>query len=227
MTSPASFPLVSILLFCVTAAVHIFTVDGLLESTTVAPLLDVPTYSLATLNRDGSTNMNILTYATPVSLHPTRVWSMGLYKDTLTEENLLRKPICVLQLLTEDNHAEIVSPLGGTSGREVDKKEECAKLGMEWIDLYDDDGSGIQVLPGCSHYLKMIIQGGLIDAGSHLIVPYCEVEGMYISSPSEDSADQLPAHLSTQKLRELGIIGVWGGIQDVDRELDNRGFRIG
>jgi hypothetical protein len=152
---------------------------------------------------------------------------MGLYKDTLTEENLLRKPICVLQLLTEDNHAEIVSPLGGTSGREVDKKEECAKLGMEWIDLYDDDGSGIQVLPGCSHYLKMIIQGGLIDAGSHLIVPYCEVEGMYISSPSEDSADQLPAHLSTQKLRELGIIGVWGGIQDVDRELDNRGFRIG
>ena len=48
------------------------------------PLLRSPTYSLATLNNDfgGSTNMNILTYATPVGVKPVRRWAVGLFRGT-------------------------------------------------------------------------------------------------------------------------------------------------
>ena len=48
--------------------------------TTAPPLLDVPTYSLATVSVDGRTAMNILTYATPVSATPERIWALSLFK---------------------------------------------------------------------------------------------------------------------------------------------------
>ena len=53
----------------------------------VAPLLDVPVYSLATLNGDGSTNMNILTYASPMGIRPERLWQISLYRGTRTHAN--------------------------------------------------------------------------------------------------------------------------------------------
>jgi hypothetical protein len=61
-----SLPILLTLLAWMTAKVAVHA----LQSTTTPPLLDVPTYSLATLNEDGSTNMNILTYATPVAIRP-------------------------------------------------------------------------------------------------------------------------------------------------------------
>ena len=53
-------------------------------STTTPPLLDVPTYSLATTGPDGRTAMNILTYATPVSATPVRMWALSLFKGCLS-----------------------------------------------------------------------------------------------------------------------------------------------
>mmetsp|Transcript_9188 Transcript_9188/g.14701 ORF Transcript_9188/g.14701 Transcript_9188/m.14701 type:complete len:225 (+) Transcript_9188:179-853(+) len=185
-------------------------VDALIQKTTTPALLDVPTYSLATLNEDGSTNMNILTYATPVSIAPTRVWTMGLYKDTLSDENLRRTGVCVLQLLT-DQHADAVPLLGGTSGRDVDKRLGCAKLGMEWEDL--NDKHGFQVLPGCASYIKLTVEGGVVDAGSHFIVPFCEVSDMYSSQVNGDG-EQTASHLSTGKLREWGVITEKGRVAD-------------
>lgn len=42
--------------------------------------LSVPVFSLATVNEDGSTNMNIVTYASPVGIEPERLWMVSLYK---------------------------------------------------------------------------------------------------------------------------------------------------
>ena len=35
--------------------------------------------------------MNVLTYATPVSVQPSRMWCIGLYKGTLSHENFDRR----------------------------------------------------------------------------------------------------------------------------------------
>ena len=112
--------------------------------TTTPPLLDVPTYSLATTGPDGRTAMNILTYATPVSATPVRMWALSLFKGcfslihihastrnflkhvclvlcqptlrigTTTHANFLREKTGILQLLTP-KHSGIVRCLGGTS----------------------------------------------------------------------------------------------------------------
>lgn len=42
--------------------------------------LSVPVFSLATVNEDGSTNMNIVTYASPVGIEPERLWMVSLFK---------------------------------------------------------------------------------------------------------------------------------------------------
>jgi flavin reductase (DIM6/NTAB) family NADH-FMN oxidoreductase RutF len=152
--------------------------------------------------------MNILTYATPVSTAPTRVWSLGLFKDTLSEANLRRSGVCVLQLLT-DHHKDAVPILGSVSGRDVDKKAVCQQLGLEWEDLKDKDR--FQVLPGCASYVKLSIQGGVVDAGSHFIVPFCEVVEMHTSINDNEASRQ---HLSTGMLRDAGIITEKGRVSE-------------
>jgi flavin reductase (DIM6/NTAB) family NADH-FMN oxidoreductase RutF len=195
--------------------------EAALQPTTTPPLLDVPTYSLATRNKDGSTNMNILTYATPISVSPTRVWTLGIYRETLTDENLHREPTAVLQLLTRD-HVDLVSILGGNSGRDIDKREECTKRGFPWKRC--EEMGGLELLPGCASYLHLCIQGGLVDAGSHLIAPYCSVLGMYEDDTETNGEAQV--HLKTGYLRELGVITRQGRVADQVREGANRGFRL-
>lgn len=168
-------------------------------TTTVPPLLDVPTYSMSTLNEDGTTNMNILTYATPVSVRPDRVWSLGLYKETLSFQNFQRTRSCVLQLLTE-KHIPLVKLLGGTSGREVNKQEECEKLGAGWGDLPTGDKEAPLVLPDCTYYLKLSAVGELVDCGSHSVA-ICRVDEMLVSNDEARTE-----YVSTARLRDLGII---------------------
>lgn len=192
--------LVSLLHVCLLAPAIVVS----LHITTIPPLLDVPTYSLATLNEDGSTNLNILTYATPVSATPQRVWSLGLFKETLSHANFMRTRSCVLQLLTED-HISLIKLLGGTSGRNVDKCAECAKLGFEWEERQQQrQGKHIKLLPGCAYYLEMTGMGDVVDAGSH-VVAICQVNEMLISSENTPKG-----YLSTGRLRELGIINEQG-----------------
>jgi flavin reductase (DIM6/NTAB) family NADH-FMN oxidoreductase RutF len=175
-----------------------------LHPTDTPPLLDSPVFSLATKNADGSTNMNILTYATPVSVRPVRVWALGLFKETLSCDNFIRNRSCVLQLLT-DEHIPLVKLLGGASGRDVDKLTECAALGCKWIDLEKD----FQVLPNCASYLKLVAVGDIVDAGSHCVA-ICQVESMFETTITT-TKDQ---HLSTAKLRKLGIITEQGRVAE-------------
>lgn len=184
-----------------------------LQPTETPPLLDSPVYSMATKNEDGTTNMNIVTYATPVSVRPARLWSLGLYKETKSYKNFVRTRSCVLQLLTEDDHTLLVRLLGGTSGKDVDKRAECLKLGCEWVQLNDNDNT--LVLPNCVSYLKLSAIGELVDAGSHAVA-ICQVEEMLVEESSVDGTTSCSkkTHLSTAQLRELGIITEQGRVAD-------------
>ena len=68
--------------------------------------------SLATLGPDDKTDMNILTYATPVGIRPHRIWVISLYKASLSYENFVSRGEGVLQLLS-DEHASLVYSFGG------------------------------------------------------------------------------------------------------------------
>eukprot|EP00536_Pseudo-nitzschia_multiseries_P009256 jgi/Psemu1/200277/e_gw1.254.42.1 len=229
--------------------------------TDIPPLIDVPVWSMATINerdesidpdnskgkrereRERTTNMNILTYATPVSIRPDRLYALGLYKPTQSRKNLLRERTCVLQLLAE-SHVPCVRLLGGTSGSEICKEDALRDLlGVELQQLQLDvsssgtgtttsDGTGTgtrtelpRVLPGCVRYLRLSVVG---DEGSssHDVV-ICRVEetwtscvatgaatGADDSNSNSNSNSNLaePAHLSTGRLRELGIITEQGRI---------------
>lgn len=158
--------------------------------------------------------MNILTYATPVSVRPDRVWSIGLFKDTLSYSNFCRTRSCVLQLLTE-KHVPLVKVLGGTSGNDVNKQAECKKLGFAWSLLpHDDDDRLPMILPDCAYYLKLTAIGEIVDCGSHSVA-ICKVEDMFVGINNVDETETLEQrHLSTSRLRELGIITDQGRVAD-------------
>lgn len=200
--------------------------------TSIPPLLDVPVFSLSTLGGDGESpsagksTMNILTYASPVSIKPRRIWSIGLYKGTMSHENFVREKRGVLQMLRPE-HAycrgagasgetgELIRVLGGSSGLDVDKRNICAGLGYKWEKLPQDEEEGgdlewPDVLPSCVYYLKLKLVGNLIDCGSHEVA-LCEVVSMISDDDVQNAADELDS-LSTRKLREMSIISELGRI---------------
>ena len=62
--------------------------------------LDVPVWSLSTLNADSTTtNMNIVTYATQVGIKPRPVYAISLYKGTLSHDNFKRNGRSSLMLI--------------------------------------------------------------------------------------------------------------------------------
>jgi hypothetical protein len=171
------------------------------------PVLSSPVYSLATLNPDGSTNMQILTYATPVGIAP-RTWALSLYRPTQTHANFKARRSGVLQLLTE-KHANLVYLLGGQSGNDIDKAAACKEAGFAWLDAPDmvDEGGwaggGPQLLPGCAAYVRLVQEDGdeLRAFGEHEMA-VCRVDGMLGDS---DAAD-FDGALSTRACRDLGLI---------------------
>lgn len=210
--------------------------------TDIPPLVDVPVWSMATLNNDSdnkskaTTNMNLLTYATPVSIRPNRLYALGLYKATQSRDNFLREKSCILQLLSESNekHIECVRLLGGTSGKEICKEEDLASVhGIELEELACDDDSETQedlpkVLPGCVRYLKLSMVGEEVidyDGGerSHDVV-ICKVDKMWTSSTlASDSGEATSGengndYLSTGRLRDLGLITEQGRIAPLPDE---------
>lgn len=189
-----------------------FKTSQSLQITSVPPLIDVPTYSLATLDDQGKTCMNILTYATPVSVRPDRVWSIGIFKGTQTHENFSKSKTGILQLLAP-RHSKVVRLLGGSSGKEVDKCEECKKLGFPWI-ILDGEEKMPLILPDCVYYLELTLIGDLIDCGSH-DVALCKVNSMLIDEINEDEIQQIP-YLNTASLREMGLITSAGRVAEID-----------
>jgi hypothetical protein len=105
----------------------------------------------------------------------------------------------ILQLLT-NQHSSLVKVLGGTSGREIEKATACTNLGMAWQELSGETKEGPHILLGCAYYLELTLAGDLVDAGSHMIAPFCKVDQMWVSDEST-----CKDHLSTAQLRAFGI----------------------
>jgi len=212
------------------------TSSTFLTPTTTPPLLNVPTYSLATTstttNNDDNdeeittaTTMNILTYATPIGATPYRTWAISLYKNSLSHDNFCKTGFGILQLLTK-RHVPLVRYLGGASGRDVDKKEICEKIGFPWqpvsVDCKEEkildekqQRELPHVLPHCKSYLLLSQQGELIDVGSHTVA-ICRVEDMLIvgeEEENEEEEDQTEI-LMTAYLRKLGLITNLGRVAD-------------
>lgn len=166
------------------------------------PLLNSPVYVLATWDDEkGTSNMSVVTYASPVSIQPGRLWAIGIYKQTYSYQNFKKSRRGILQLLTPD-HIPVIRLLGGSSGRDVDKELECRKLGYEWKQFAK--GQPL-VLPGCASYICLELQGDLMDGGSHDVA---------IARVTETFTDSECPHLDTQTLRDLGIITIQGRIAD-------------
>ena len=188
------------------AVLSAIALSALLTPLDGPPVLNSPVFSLATLNADGSTNMQILTYATPVGVAP-RTWAISLYRPTRSHANFAARKTGVLQLLTTD-HAKLMHLLGGQSGADVDKEALCAEAGFRWLDappdLADDAwvGGGPQLLPGCACYLRLVQVGEMTPCGEH-DATICRVEGMLDGVGDGAGFD---AALSTAVCRGLGLI---------------------
>jgi len=209
----------------------------LLRNTVIPPLLDVPTYSLATLGTDGKTCMNIITYATPVGIKPERIWTISIYKGTQTHHNFELQKRGVLQLLRR-SHSPLVHLLGGKSGRDFDKKGGCAKLGFSWIKQQQQQQQQqtssqsstakedeIMLLPNCKAYIKVSLQGDLIDAGVHSVA-LCRVEEMFVLDEEDNVLERCDVDdpiLNTKFLRDLGIISAAGRVIEPGHDADDDG----
>jgi flavin reductase (DIM6/NTAB) family NADH-FMN oxidoreductase RutF len=170
------------------------------------PVLSSPVFSLATINADGSTNMNILTYATPVSIRPVRRWAIALFRQSESHANFVARRSGVLQLLsTTHAHHQLVNTLGGSSARDVDKGALCAELGFPWV---DEPRFSTKLLPRCVAYYNLAGEGELINAGEH-DVAICQVVSILGTGDSLGD-DGAVCALDTARLRDLGMISEAG-----------------
>ena len=198
------------------------------------PTLSAPVFSLATLNDDGSTNMNIITYVVPVGIRPTRKWIISLWQGTLSHSNFSKRRRGVLQLLRR-RHAALIPLLGKQSGAKVDKQQESAAAGFPWTALVPDslhsgrEGGGTTaesggagsiesksplLLPGCAAYYPLSFPEGseYQNAGEH-DAAMCDLEGVYVQEGEDVGIEAervgeaaVDSVLYTAWLRAQGII---------------------
>lgn len=168
-------------------------------------------------------SMNVVTFATAVSVAPPKIWAVSLYTNTLTRRAFLDARVGVLQLLRPDQ-SKLIPILGKRSGYEDGyyKRQECKGAGFEWVsyDGNDDnldksacssegdvdapyeDTVRLQVLPGCATYIKLKVLS-YHNAGDHAVA-LCEVLDTAIwndsakkvvscSSSDEEGKPTLPA----------------------------------
>ncbi|KAI7839064.1 hypothetical protein COHA_007206 [Chlorella ohadii] len=131
--------------------------------------LSLPVYSLATVGPDGgSPTLNLVTYASPISLKPRR-YALGLYLNTLSWQNMLATRTGVLQILGEQ-HAELFELLGRTSGRDVDKLAELARRGFGVSRRAAD---GVPLLDDSLGWMELRFTSEPVNHGDHDVV-ICE-----------------------------------------------------
>ncbi|MCX6293012.1 MAG: flavin reductase, partial [Sphingobacteriales bacterium] len=82
--------------------------------------VDLPVYSISSKGAEFD-NMNIITYATAVSMKPKR-FICAVYKNTKTLENVRLNGQFVLQILSNTQYA-LVRLLGKQSGNKINKIE--------------------------------------------------------------------------------------------------------
>lgn len=177
------------------------------------PTLSSPVFSLATLNDDGSTNMNILTYAVPVGIRPSRKWIISLWQGTLSHENFAKRRKGVLQLLRRQ-HMPLVKILGKQSGRAegVDKMKLCAEAGFEWSHLLETQEKREMfekhtlLLPNCAAYytLSFPLDQDYQNAGEHDAV-MCDLQNVY----TEQGGKAIEAEREGEEAEDIVMYTAW------------------
>ena len=103
------------------------------------PAVSVPVYSLSTAGTTTS-SMNIVTFATPVSIKP-KLYMISLYYGTKTRDVFVSDEKSqghgILQLL-DQSHKSLVPLLGKRSGYEegYSKEQECRQAGFPWNTIH-------------------------------------------------------------------------------------------
>jgi len=135
--------------------------------------------------------MNIVTFATPVSVDPSQ-FILSLYHGTRTKDMMLKQRHGVLQLLCPQ-HKHLVAALGKRSGYEAgySKQEACAQLKFPWVT--SDFGSNHEavaprLLPECALYLHLTVdpEATMWDVGDHVVAHFRQTSVGYW-----DTAEQL------------------------------------
>ena len=195
------------------------------EQRSLLPLkLDVPVFSLATINEDGTTNMNIVTYATQVGIKPKPVYAISLYKGTVSHENFIRTRKGALQLLSASAF-NIVPLLGKQSGRDVDKMKLLQELTSlcrirlteQGSENEKDETDEICVIQDSPMILIAEYPGHEyqpLDVGDHQVFLCDIVRSVSVTVSNDDTGNiideesrqsSLP-YLTTQVLRSMNII---------------------
>lgn len=195
-----------------------------------APKLDTPVWSLSTLNDDGESNLNIVTYVSPMGRRPKYYYALSLYRTTLSYQNFCKHGWGILSLLDDTTDAEVIVPLlGKQSGRDVAKVQTLRDKGisvekMDWSKLPNLHGhiqtsSSYQTCPPPLHTvastrsvlgIKRIPNQPPLFCGDHDLF-LCEITDHYSkdqsSSSSSSSSSPSPSQaLSTRTLRQLNLI---------------------
>jgi len=119
--------------------------------------IDLPVYSISSKSINGNANMNIITYAQAVSMHPKQ-FICAIYQNTQTLDNIQANPHFVLQILSSDQY-RLVELLGKKSGIHINKIERLnrRKLLTEW--------KGFSILKDCIAVMEMKAQPVQIQSG--------------------------------------------------------------
>lgn len=128
-------------------------------------IVNHPVYSLATYHED-TYNMNILTYATAISMKP-KLYGISVYTPSLSLEYMRATGWGILQFLSRD-HLGLIRPLGKKSGRTYNKIKYLESKG--WVGSW----RGHKVLEGCTAYVLVRIQQE-IETGDHQLM-ICKAE---------------------------------------------------
>ncbi|KAG8469380.1 hypothetical protein KFE25_005835 [Diacronema lutheri] len=192
---------------CVLAAVH---------TRPAPPALSSTVFSLATVDAvSGERNMNIVTYAMPVSLPQSNVWAVSMFRGTVSARAMIGRRRGMLQILGE-RHADLVPLFGKSSRRDVDKLAAATQMGHRFVHVSEarqDLSSSVEVaqaevvvaiLEDCVGYLDLAVEA-IHPAGDHdlclcTLLAYTPMAG----------AARGDAPLTTSFLRENGLLPAAG-----------------
>jgi flavin reductase (DIM6/NTAB) family NADH-FMN oxidoreductase RutF len=120
--------------------------------------VDLPVYSISSKGNEYD-NMNIITYASAVSMKPKR-FICAVYKNTKTLENVRSNGQFVLQILS-DNQFALVRLLGKQTGNKINKIERLNKRNLlsEW--------NGFSILKEALAVMELKIINEM-DGGDHV-----------------------------------------------------------
>ena len=109
--------------------------------------------------------MNIVTFTSPVSVAPPKLWIVSLYDNTLTQEALMRSKVGVLLPLSPTKSV-LVPFLGKRSGYKdkYSKRDGCREVNNEWIlhslsvettSTQQQESLDITLLLHCTSYIQI------------------------------------------------------------------------